>query len=126
VNDLSQFDDSNDPVYGPPPQTILDTSPYGTYRLLFSDNRLASAPSSTAPLRGPFFYEDNCHTFFVRPRLTEKAISEFTGWAYEDIEPRAKVGPLTPVLAEAPQIEIHGSAIYALQESAALATQGRG
>jgi hypothetical protein len=93
------------PVVTEATKTVLRKG-LGTFSLLVSGNPRTQPTAEIGPLVGPFFYQDNGHTFFVEPTLTETTLQEWEEWV---IPPRRSEIPLDawwqklPVVAAIPR-----------------------
>ena len=90
-------------------ETILNGAPFGAYELLLADNEL-TRPQPDPALAGPFFYEDEEHTFFVEPKLTEATPRDWDSWAIDPsrhlAEEAGRLPPGTPVESAVPDINV--------------------
>ena len=62
----------------------------GDFSLLMPSNPSTQWTAEIAALVSPFFYQDNLHTFFVEPSLTETTISRYQGWIVTQPKPALK------------------------------------
>jgi peptidoglycan hydrolase-like protein with peptidoglycan-binding domain len=77
----------------PTPHTILKSAP--EFRLVLPANEILSAPPDAGRLISPFFFEDDRHTFYVEPELTEQTIEEWDGWVL-DPPLKTRLDPFDP------------------------------
>jgi ABC toxin-like protein/neuraminidase-like protein/virulence plasmid A protein len=70
------------------------------YTLLPCDNDITLGSAEIASLVKPVFYQDNQHTFFIEPALTERTIKEWRDW----IVPRGEVAPNLGVAGVIPDV----------------------
>jgi hypothetical protein len=77
--------------------TIVTGVP-SAYDLLLADNKLTVPQPDPGPL-GPFFYQDERHTFFIRPAITGGTVADSNGWV---LEPSRTIPAAAP---DAPAVE---------------------
>jgi hypothetical protein len=75
---------------------ILDRDPSGRFELLLTGNPLIELEPS---LVGPFFYQDEHHTFFVEPQMAETPFPHHDDWV---IDPQGRLIPEGAAGLEAP------------------------
>ncbi|MCU0543437.1 MAG: neuraminidase-like domain-containing protein [Oscillatoriaceae cyanobacterium Prado104] len=62
----------------------------GNFSLLMPSNPSMQWTAEIAALVSPFFYQDNLHTFFVEPTLTETTIERYQEWIVPKPKPTKK------------------------------------
>ncbi|WP_293282268.1 hypothetical protein [Microcoleus sp. PH2017_36_ELK_O_B] len=72
----------------PSTKDILQKS--GNFSLLMPSNQNQLPTAEIGALVSPFFYQDNLHTFFVEPTLTETTIERYQGWVVAKPKPATK------------------------------------
>jgi hypothetical protein len=85
---------------------ILDAAPQGGFELLLADNDLTLPSPEPGPL-GPFFYQDERHTFFVEPRMVGRAADSWAGWAIDpSVDLRADEPDLVEIESVVPDLHV--------------------
>ena len=69
---------------------ILQLQQGSNFSLLPCSNPLQVMTAEIGALVSPFFYQDNQHTFFVEPSLTEKTIAQWEEWVIPTAKPESK------------------------------------
>ncbi|WP_068819221.1 neuraminidase-like domain-containing protein [Phormidesmis priestleyi] len=75
---------------GNPPVTKPILQQGSNFSLLPCSNPLQVMTAEIGALVSPFFYQDNQHTFFVEPSLTEKTIAQWEEWVIPTAKPESK------------------------------------
>ena len=79
-------EDGKSPVQSPnEPQNILQQG--DAYTLLPCDNTITLGSPEIASLVKPLFYQDNTHTLFIEPNVTERTIEEWQEWVTRTPQP---------------------------------------
>lgn len=95
---------------GKPPVDTVETPSIlrrgGDHTLLPCDNDITLGSPEIASLVKPLFYQDNAHTLFVEPNVTERTIEEWQEWVTPTPQPEPDFGWLhlsTPVVPAIPK-----------------------
>ncbi|MCK5014071.1 MAG: hypothetical protein KAS66_09645 [Candidatus Omnitrophica bacterium] len=77
----------------------------GAYTLLPCDNNIILGSPEIASLVKPLFYQDNAHTLFIEPTVTENPIEEWPGWVTGPVQAEQEWDNEINVIAEMLQKE---------------------
>ncbi|WP_438029768.1 neuraminidase-like domain-containing protein [Sorangium sp. So ce233] len=101
-----ETEDGKEPVVTEVTKKILRKG-RGGFSLLVSGNPLSQPTAEMGALAGPFFYQDDAHTFFVEPALEENTLDRWEEWAIPaplpDPEPEQDWRRDLPVTPSVPQ-----------------------
>lgn len=87
-------EDGKAPVHTVDTPSILEQGQSDWYTLLPCDNNITLGSPEIASLMKPVFYQDNAHTLFVEPYVTEQTIEEWQEWVTRT--PQSESGWGTP------------------------------
>jgi len=94
---------------GKPPVDTVETPPIlqqgGQYTLLPCDNNITLGSPEIASLVKPLFYQDNAHTLFIEPSVTENPIEEWQEWVTRPVQAEQEWDNEINVIAEMLQKE---------------------